>query len=143
MGEKAKAAQAKLKATKENLVKKVTVQQAAVKDAKKKSAAADKIWSSYLKDFADQASEDAKAKKKTSLDPWNVALAKAAEPQKGAGGVDCTTVGNKFKTIIYEARNQALLIPDNLSPPCMSFICSVIRTVHSVRFATICIKMMC
>merc|ERR1711924_120971 len=105
-GVRSKGGAGKFVAAKEKLAKRLTKQAALVKDAKKKSAAADDVWASYLKDFADQKSSDAKEKKVTKLDPWNIAMAKAAEPQKGAGGVDCTSVGNKFKTIIYEARTQ-------------------------------------
>jgi hypothetical protein len=101
-----KAAQTRLTDAKVKMVQATDAQKAAVKEADKAAANALDTWAAYLKAFADKKSSDAKAPQVTDLDPWNKALAEAAKPQKGAGGVDCTEVGNKFKTIIYLARDE-------------------------------------
>jgi len=83
-------------------------QKAAVNDADKASAQAKDEWSKYLKAFADQKSADAKAPGVTNLDSWNKLLAEATAPQKNKDGADCSSVGAKFKTIIYLARDEVL-----------------------------------
>lgn len=79
----------------------------AQKDAAKAAGTAEDLWSDYLKAFADQKSEDAKAKTKSDMtDPWTKIMADAAKPQKNAEGLDCSPIGKKFQTVIYLARDE-------------------------------------
>jgi len=80
---------------------------AAEKDAATSAAKAEELWAAYLKAFADQSSEDAKAKVKTDLtDPWTKIMAEAAKPQENGDGADCSSVGKKFQQVIYLARDE-------------------------------------
>merc|ERR1711964_687446 len=102
-----KTAEEKAKAEKAVMITKSAIKMAADKDAQKRNAIVGEKWASYLKAFADQKSEDAKAKKKTDLTPWNKALAAAARSQKGDGGVDCTSIGKKFQSLVFQARDES------------------------------------